>query len=498
MPRPPAPSGVTTVRLLAESATKIRGVSPLDFSGKANQVATALEGKQRSMYVGLGASPSATQLREGVHCAMKALKDSGTPQAHIVVPKTVAHTAVATTNFFGAKTFPTDLTQLQRQVVQWSHMSLYDDTRMKTGKTASNKKQPQVTFGHASGDVFDAANIRHGIAVGDAVNHARDVGNSRPEIMSPDRFAAEVKRLCSITSRKQRKLTVRHDLRANDLRRRGLNLHYAVGQGAVRPPRLVVLEYNGNPLSKSTTAVVGKGVTMDTGGLNVKPFGSMETMHMDMMGAAAVLGMTEAIAKLQLPVNFVSVFALAENAVGPNAVMPSTILKSLKGSTVEITNTDAEGRLVLADAMTFVQDHAKLKTRVDYIIDVATLTGACMVALGNERAGLFSNNYGMVDTLVLSGEETTEPVWPLPVTADHEHKMKGLMSDLVNCTPDRYAGACTAAAFLKHFVNKDVQWAHLDIAGPGIGTKATKTNPAGAPGFGVQLLVRYFEKLAQR
>merc|ERR1712146_157537 len=171
-----------------------------------------------------------------------------------------------------------------------------------------------------------------------------------------------------------------------------------------------------------------------------------------------------------------------------------SIIKSLKGSTVEVTNTDAEGRLVLADALTFVQDHAKLKTRVDYVIDVATLTGACMVALGNERAGLFSNNYGMVDTLVIAGEEVLEPVWPLPITQEHSEKMKGSMSDLINCTADRYAGACTAAAFLEHFVNEGVQWSHIDIAGPGIGTKATAKDPAGAPGFGVQLLLRYFEK----
>uniref|UniRef100_A0A7S1LCH7 Cytosol aminopeptidase domain-containing protein n=1 Tax=Neobodo designis TaxID=312471 RepID=A0A7S1LCH7_NEODS len=497
MPRRCGKTLPTTVRLLAQGAVPPHSVSPLDFSGKLRQVAIANDAAQRTILVGIGENPSLVHVREGLHTAMQTLRSTHTPSAHVIVPKSVASTAEPTTNFFGPKAFPTDSTQLQRQVVQWARMSLYEDSRMKS-KSKEKLIVPQITFGHSQDGQFDASNVRHGQAVAESVNHARDLGNCRPDVMSPDRFATEAKRLCSITANKKHKVTVRHDLRMKDLKSRGLNLLAAVGQGAVRPPRLVVLEYNGNPKSKSTTAVVGKGVTMDTGGLNVKPFGSMETMHMDMMGAAAVFGMTEAIARLQLPVNFVSVFALAENAVGPNAVMPSCIVRSLKGSTVEITNTDAEGRLVLADAMTFVQDYAKLKTRVDYVIDVATLTGACTVALGNERAGLFSNNYGMVDTLVLAGEETTEPVWPLPITAEHESKMQGLMSDLINCTSDRYAGACTAAAFLKHFVNKDVQWAHLDIAGPGIGTKATNRNPAGAPGFGVQLLVRYFEKLAQR
>jgi leucyl aminopeptidase len=189
--------------------------------------------------------------------------------------------------------------------------------------------------------------------------------------------------------------------------------------------------------------------------------------------------------------------ALAENAIGHQSYMPSQIIKSLKGTTVEITNTDAEGRLALADAFTFVQDRAKTKKKVSQLIDLATLTGACVAALGEERAGLFTNNPNLGRRLCKAGEDVLEPVWPLPVDLEHEEKMKGGLSDMINCTSNRYAGACTAAAFLKHFVNKDVKWAHLDIAGPGMGTVATKTRPAGAPGYGVGLLVRYLEGLGQ-
>jgi leucyl aminopeptidase len=495
----PTPVQSTFVRLLAEGAALPAGaaVAAADFSGKKEQLAVDFHVKSgvRNVLAGLGKAPTHTNIQPAIHSAMSVLKKTGTTKAHLIVPKAVTPLTNSTMNFFGPKSVMLDKAQLQRQCVTWALTSLYEDERYKSHKKI---KPTELTFGHSEDKHFDTQVVRDGAIIAESVCEARDLGNMRPDLCSPKYFADRASKLCRITSKAKNKIALRHCLDAADMKKIGLNLHLAVGQGSERPPRLVVLEYHGNPDQEWSTALVGKGITMDTGGLNIKSFGSMETMHMDMMGAAAVYGATAAIARLQLPVNVVSVFALAENAVDAKSVLPSSIVTSLKGSTVEITNIDAEGRLVLADAMTFVQDHAKLRTRVAFMIDVATLTGACVTALGNTRAGVFSNNYGMVDTLVMAGEETLEPVWPLPIGDDHEKKMKGLLSDLINCSSDRYAGACTAAAFLKHFVNPDVQWAHLDIAGPGMGTKATTTHPAGAPGYGVQLLVRYFEKLAQR
>jgi leucyl aminopeptidase len=315
---------------------------------------------------------------------------------------------------------------------------------------------------------------------------------------------------------------------------------YAVGKGASAKsqPNLLILEYNGDKSSGFATALVGKGLVMDTGGLNIKPYGNMETMNQDMGGAAACFGAFKSCVELGLERNIVCVLGFANNACGPNAFQPSEILRSLKGTTVEILNTDAEGRLVLADALTYVQKHADTTKTVDTLIDVATLTGACVVALGETRAGLFSNDARLARSLIAASERSLEPVWPMPIGSEHHKQMKGTLSDLINCAPGRWGGACNAAAFLHHFIeeNKEIslqdqdkfppaatsdlqtdlsgaegksktkksqetkkavafnKWAHLDIAGPGMGVKGTDRNPDGSTGFGVSLLTEYFRQ----
>lgn len=326
--------------------------------------------------------------------------------------------------------------------------------------------------------------------ISDSVNGARTMGNLRPDVGTPHYYATEAARLA-----KEFPGAIRvTDWLSDKAALQPLGLLNAVGQGAVNGAQLIVLEYVGHPASPNTTAVVGKGVVMDTGGLNVKPYGSMETMHMDMMGAAAAVQTIRAVAALKLRVNLVCVGGFVENAVDANSYRPSTILTSLKGTTVEITNTDAEGRLVLADAFTFVQKHATITKSVTRMIDLATLTGAITVALGEHRAGLFYNDARLARSLMAAGERTCEWLWPMPIGAEHHDQMKGLLSDLTNCAPGRMGGACNAAAFLQHFVEDGVRWCHIDLAGPGMGGKATDVNPAGAPGFGVRLLVDFFRR----
>lgn len=283
-------------------------------------------------------------------------------------------------------------------------------------------------------------------------------------------------------------------LHEEDLKEEGMNMFLSVGQASVCPPRLVILEYRGNANSDKKIALIGKGITFDTGGLNLKPTGSIENMHMDMCGSAAVLGAIRAASRENLKVNIVCALALAENAIGSKAVKPLTIVKSHKGITVENNNTDAEGRLVLGDAMSYVQKEYK-PTKV---IDVATLTGACMVALGEHCAGLFSNSDDLAKKLETAGTECYERCWRLPILPEHTAALKGSQSDSRSTGRARYGGASTAAAFLQKFVYEGVDWAHLDIAGPSNYSSAKSYFPKGATGFGVQLLYTYLKEFEQQ
>jgi leucyl aminopeptidase len=278
-----------------------------------------------------------------------------------------------------------------------------------------------------------------------------------------------------------------------DLKKLGMNLFYAVGQGSTPTdePRCVVVNYKGNPDSEEIdVALVGKGLTYDTGGLNLKPTKSIEDMYLDKSGACAVIGALHASLKLKPRKNIIFAVGLCENAVDAKSYKPNDIIKSMKGLTVEIGNTDAEGRLVLADTFTYVQREFKPKK----LIDLATLTGACMVALGNDTAGLFSNCDTFAKQIEESSKRVFEPVWRLPINEEHRESMKSQYADLNNSGKTRYGGASTAAAFLERFIEKDTKWVHLDIAGPAIKTSAKAPDCANGNGFGVQLLIDYLMK----
>lgn len=318
---------------------------------------------------------------------------------------------------------------------------------------------------------------------------ARDLANEPPNVLNPETMALRV--LSSVTPLGVSVEVVRED----DMKAQGMGAFLAVGQGsnAERRPRMVVLRYNGTGDAKSRPlALVGKGLTFDTGGLSLKQ--NMSNMKFDMGGAAAVAGTMAALAGRKAKVDVVAILGLARNDIGPDAYCVDDIVTAMNGKTIDIQNTDAEGRLVLADCLTYVQRHFKPHT----VIDLATLTGACKAALGSTMCGVFSNDNRLSKRIQNSGVKVGERSWPLPLGEEFTKAIKGTYSDLVNVGAGA-PGASTAAAFLQEFIEGATKWAHLDIAGVanGVSGHATMPDKIGT-GFGVrllnQLIIDHFEK----
>jgi len=266
----------------------------------------------------------------------------------------------------------------------------------------------------------------------------------------------------------------------------------SVGKGSVIPPRMIVLEYSPKGVKGKTLALVGKGVTFDTGGISIKPSSDMHEMKYDMSGSAAAIHAIAAIAEMKLPVRVVAAIGLAENMPDGNAIKPGDVYKAYNGTTIEVQNTDAEGRLILGDVLSYVDKNYK----PDYMVDLATLTGACAVALGSYYAGLFSNNNDFKDILLKISEKSLEPVWPLPMGPLYLAQMKSDIADYNNIG-DRWGGASSAASFLSVFVNKKTPWIHLDIAGIADIKKGFGVYPAVATGYGVRLLTELAQELGK-
>ena len=306
---------------------------------------------------------------------------------------------------------------------------------------------------------------------------ARDLVNEPANVLGPVEFATEVEGL--------RELGLEIEvLLPEEMQRLGMNSLLCVAQGSRRPARLAIMQWKGGEESEPPVAFIGKGVCFDTGGISIKPAGSMEDMKGDMGGAAAVTGLLRGLAGRKAKVNAVGVIGLVENMPDGNAVRPGDIVKAMSGTTIEVINTDAEGRLVLADALWYTQQRFKPK----FMINLATLTGAIGVALGHDHAGLFSNNDDLAQRLLAAGLASGEKLWRMPLGPAYDKLIESRFADIKN-TGGRMAGAVTAAQFLQRFVN-DVPWAHLDIAGTAFGTPGSETNTSWATGFGVALLDR--------
>lgn len=333
-------------------------------------------------------------------------------------------------------------------------------------------------------------NFLAGLTIGESANLARNIANQSGEDMTPNKLAAAAK-----DALKDTKATVKILNRAA-IKKENMGLLEAVGKGANSDPVLIVIEYwgAGKPTNKDTTktpiALIGKGITYDTGGLNVKPSGYMHEMHMDMSGGAAIIAAMRAIATLRIKKNVVAVIPAAENAISRDSMRAGDIATSMSGKTVEILHTDAEGRLVLADAMTYAEKHYT----PSIMIDVATLTGASLVALGTISSAVLTKDTKLAETIVKLGEETGDLMWPLPLWDEYKQSLKSHRADISNIAVDfsRYAGCIEGAAFLSHFAPKKTPWAHLDIA-PRMTSTASDKLAKGATGEPVRLLVRFVE-----
>ncbi|HML09313.1 MAG TPA: leucyl aminopeptidase [Stellaceae bacterium] len=347
--------------------------------------------------------------------------------------------------------------------------------------TEKPERKPTLATLNVAGSNPAAARKAYKIfsAAVEAVAFTRDLVSEPANVIYPETLAEQAAGLSSLG------LDV-EILDAERMRALGMGALLGVAQGSVRPPRLVVMRWNGGEDGAAPLAFIGKGVTFDTGGISIKPAAGMGEMKWDMAGAGVVIGLMRLLAARSAKVNAVGVVGLVENMPSGSAQRPGDIVTSMSGQTIEVLNTDAEGRLVLADALWYCQDRFKPAL----MIDLATLTGAVVVALGHDHAGLFANDDALADRLIAAGKAVGEKLWRLPLDTAYDKQIDSDAADVKNIAGDRAAGSIIGAQFVQRFVNK-VPWAHLDIAGVAWSKKDAPTVPKGATAFGVRLLDRF-------
>ena len=349
---------------------------------------------------------------------------------------------------------------------------------------SNNKKSEKINLSVVGKKIVKSSALRKKLdALLDGVFFTRDLVSEPGNILHPDEY---VKRIIQL---KKIGLNVKvYD--EKKLKKLGCNALLGVGQGSIRGSYLVTIEWKGNKSKSKPFAFVGKGVCFDTGGISLKPAKFMEDMTYDMAGSAVVVGLMKNFALRKAKINAVGVVGLVENMPGGNAQRPGDIVKSYSGKTIEVLNTDAEGRLVLADALTFTEKKFKPK----FIIDLATLTGAIIVSLGSEYAGLFSNDDKLSNQIYEAGKKVSEKVWRLPLHKNYDKLINSKIADIQNINYVGGAGSTTAAQFLQRFIINKTPWAHLDIAGMAFSKYAGALNSGGATGYGVRLLNKFIEE----
>jgi leucyl aminopeptidase len=360
------------------------------------------------------------------------------------------------------------------QLASGATLRHYKFDAYKTKKDKKEKGLDSLTLHVPKAD--QAKKVYAALSAVAAGNHvARNLVNEPANVLHPIEFALRAKALS--------KLGVKVDvLRPSQMKKLGMGALLGVAQGSPHEARLVVMRWNGGKPGEKPVAFIGKGVTFDTGGISIKPAAGMEDMKGDMAGAACVVGLMHALAARKAKVNVVGAIGLVENAVDGNAQRPGDVVKSMSGQTIAVLNTDAEGRLVLADVLWYVEDKFKPK----FMVNLATLTGAILVALGKEHAGLFSNNDELSVRLIEAGLATGEKVWRMPLTPEYDKLIDHDVADMKNIG-GRFAGSITAAQFLQRFVN-NTPWAHLDVAGTAMDSVKSSINQSWASGWGVRLL----------
>jgi leucyl aminopeptidase len=381
-------------------------------------------------------------------------------------------------------TFVCDSISSVSQIIEGSKMSLYKFEKFKTEKT---NKSPDLTIIVSKSNKISKV-IEVAEAVAEGVIFTKNIANLPPNECTPTTLANFAK---DISKKNKMKCVI---ISQPELKKKGFGGITAVGKGSKNEPKLIVMEHSHGPKTQKPIVLVGKAVTFDTGGISLKPGQGMDEMKFDKCGGCTVLGIMKSVSELKLPINVVGIIPSVENMPGGEAYRPGDIIKLYNGKTAEILNTDAEGRIILADALAYGEKQYSPKV----IIDFATLTGACIIALGNNVAAIVSNNEQLTKKITNSSKTTTEEIWELPLTQDYMDMIKSDVADIKNVGIGRAAGTITAAAFLKSAI-KDTPWVHFDIAGvawtQGAATKEKPYNPKGATGFGVRLILDYLQNL---
>jgi len=370
-----------------------------------------------------------------------------------------------------------------RSAVLGLREAFYRFEQLKTQKKPAPSALVSVTLAIAGAPITLQARaaLKEAVATADGADLARTLGNLPPNLCTPSYLADEARKLA-----RQYKLGI-EVLERKDMERLGMGALLAVTRGSREPPKLIVLRYAGAAKKKKPLVLVGKGITFDTGGISLKPGAEMDEMKFDMSGAGSVLGALRALAGMRAPVNAIGLVPSCENMPGGAATRPGDIVITMSGQTVEILNTDAEGRLILCDALTYAQ-----RFEPAAVIDIATLTGACVIALGHVATGLFANDQKLADALRAAGEDAWDRVWQMPLWEDYQEQLRSNFADMANIG-GRPAGSVTAACYLARFTRK-LKWAHLDIAG----TAWRSGREKGSTGRPVPLLVRYALRQAGR
>ena len=379
--------------------------------------------------------------------------------------------------------FVTDQISSVSQIVEGSKMALYKFDQFKTEKIDNS---PDLTIIVSKSNKTSQA-IKTAVIVADGAIFTKSIANLPPNECTPSTLANFAR---TISKKNKMKCSI---ISNPELKKKGFGGITAVGQGSKNEPKLIVLEHNRGTKNEKPILLVGKAVTFDTGGISLKPGDKMDEMKFDKCGGCTVLGIMKAVSELKLPINVVGIIPSVENMPSGESYRPGDIIKLYNGKTAEILNTDAEGRLILADALAYGEKHYSPKA----IIDFATLTGACIVALGTNVAGIVSNNEKLTKKITESSKKTMEEVWELPLNQDYMNMIKSEVADMKNVGIGRAAGTITAAAFLRNAI-ENTPWAHIDIAGVAwtqVSTKEKSYNPKGATGFGVRLILDYLQNL---
>ncbi len=423
----------------------------------------------RVLLVGLGKETEFGEkaYRDAVAASVRALKDTGSKNVVI----TLSELPVAKRN--------TDWQARQGALVV--HETLYRSDQLKSKKDKAKPPLSAIAFTVAGKDAKSAAAaLDQGEAIARGMDLTRELGNLPANICTPTYLAQQAQKLA-----RECKLKCEVLDRAR-MEKLGMGSLLSVARGSHQPPRFIVLQYHGGKAKAKPVVLVGKGITFDTGGISLKPGAEMDEMKYDMSGAASVLGTFRALAAMKLPLNVVGLIPTTENMPGGAATRPGDIVTSMSGQTIEILNTDAEGRLILCDALTYAE-----RFDPDCVVDVATLTGACVIALGAVASGLMANHDGLAEELLEAGQVSGDRAWQLPLWDDYQEMLKSNFADIPNISGSRAAGTITGACFLARFTKK-YRWAHLDIAG----TAWRSGKEKGSTGRPVPLLTHFLLKRA--